>query len=62
METNRASTTLIKKKGGKIKTWIYLLFAAGDKGNIVNNNKPTFKQCRRMFITKDVSTSNPINI
>ena len=60
METNRPSTTLIKKKRCKSKIWKYFSFAADGIGNIVKNNKPACKRCRRVFITKSRNTSSLI--
>ena len=55
-----ALNPLVEKKGGKSHVWKYFGFAADDKGNIIDNQKPICKRCRRSFHSKGGNTSNLI--
>ncbi|KAI2656336.1 E3 SUMO-protein ligase ZBED1 [Labeo rohita] len=41
-----ALNPLVEKKGGRSHVWKYFVFAADDKGNIIDHQKPTCKRCR----------------
>ncbi|KAI2649855.1 Nucleolar GTP-binding protein 1 [Labeo rohita] len=41
-----ALNPLVEKKGGRSHVWKYFVFAADDKGNIIDHQKPICKRCR----------------
>nr|XP_055062477.1 E3 SUMO-protein ligase ZBED1-like [Misgurnus anguillicaudatus] len=55
-----AQNPLVEKKGGKSHVWRYFGFAADDKGNIIDPQKPVCKRCHRSFLSRGGNTSNLI--